>query len=107
MSILLTGPRAQVPARSVERRRLRELPAAVRVVVGLLVPAVVARFKIATVAHGRRDVRRGPGGAGPVVDVRPEPRRGDAATRARLLLAVYITFCGPRAGVFLIRIRDR
>ena len=95
------GPRAQVPARSVERCGFCEFSTAVRLVVSryLLVPAVVARFETATAAHGRRDLRRGPGSAGPVVDVRPEPGRGDAATRARLLLAVYITFCGPRAGV--------
>ena len=90
------GPRAQVPARSAERRRLREFPAAVRVVVSryLLVLAVAARFETATAAHGRRDLRRGPGSLGPVVDVRPEPRRGDAAARARLFLAVYAALRG-------------
>ena len=95
------GPRAQVPARSAERRRLRELPAAVRVVTSrqLLVLAVVARFETPEVADRCGNLRRGPGGAGPVVDVRSVQGRGDAATRARLLLAVHITFCGPRAGV--------
>ena len=101
------GPRAQVPARSAERCGFCELPAAVRVVVGLLVLAVVARFETATVAHGRRDVRRGPGGAGPVVDVRPEPRRGDAAARARLFVALYAALRSMNRCLSIQLARDR
>ena len=103
------GPRAQVPARSAERRRLRELPAAVRVVTSrqLLVLAVVAGAALATAAHGRRDVRRGPGSSRFIINVRSKPGRGDAATRARLLLAVYAALRSMNRRLSIQIARDR